>query len=106
MLLARLKSYLSFHHNHVQVYSVEKVLVVYLMSMMCLCKKNLCFSNMMAYGVMGLDQGQRDLWSRGTWVSTVLGCDSPHYLSICRVVIKGVSYSPARKYAGVRCCLR
>lgn len=77
MLLARLKSYLSFHHNHVQVYSVEKVLVVYLMSMMCLCKKkNLCFSNMMAYGVVGLDQGQRDLWNRGTWVNnTVLGCD-------------------------------
>lgn len=75
MLLARLKSYLSFHHNHVQVFSVEKVLVVYLMSMMCLCKKKSFLSNMMAYGVVGLDQGQRDLWSRGTWVNTVLGCD-------------------------------
>lgn len=90
-----------------QVYSVEKVLVVYLMSMMCLCKKkNLCFSNMVAYGVVGLDQGQRDLWSRGTWVNTVLGCDPPHYLFICRVVIKGISYSPARKYAEMRYCLR
>lgn len=40
LLSARLRSFFSpAPRNHVQVLSINKALVVYLMSMMCLCKK-------------------------------------------------------------------
>lgn len=42
---------------------------------------------MKVYGVVKLDQVQGGLWSRGTRVSTVMGCAPPHYLFPRRIVM-------------------